>query len=332
MKKSAKALLILLGILVALYLASKALFPFLEMPKPTGQNTVKTEVVYFQHETSYPHMATSGKLREIPVQVYYPEALEEGAHPLFIFSHGSFGIASSNETLFYELASHGYIVMSLSHPYHSFFTRLSSGKTVLVDKTFFAEVVSSPGSKNPSKTLRDLNRWLDPRIEDMNLILDTLMDEKLDNAFEEYINTEKITLSGHSLGGSAALAIGRQRPEDISSLVILEAPFVKDIVSIEADSYVFTEKDYPRSVLHIYSDALWNKMETITTYGQNVKMIQAMDSRYPIYHLEGVGHLGLTDLSLSTPLLTKLLDGGLQKKEPIDALTELNEVVLTFLE
>ncbi|MDO5047772.1 MAG: hypothetical protein Q4D88_04410 [Anaerococcus sp.] len=323
---------IILEILLVLFLGFKVIFPCLDGPKPSGEYKVKEDMVYYDHETKYPKMATNKLIREIPVHVYYPENLEENAHPLFLFSHGSFGVGRSNETLYYELASHGYIVMTLDHPYHSFFTTLSSGKTVFVDKDFLKELANSEGSKNLETTLEELNRWLDPRIEDINLVLDKVMDGNNDNIYEEKIDIQRIVLSGHSLGGSSVLAVGRERSRDIKGLVVLESPFAKDIVAIKNGQYVFREEEYPLAILHIYSDALWGKLDTITTYGLNDKMIKTNNLKFINKHIEGVGHVGLTDFSLTSPFLTNRIDGGLNKKKPQEALLEINELVLNFLE
>ena len=45
-----------------------------------------------------------------------------------------------------ELASHGYVVASLDHPYHSFFKKDTTGKTITVDKEFFQTALSVGGS------------------------------------------------------------------------------------------------------------------------------------------------------------------------------------------
>ncbi|MDO5302203.1 MAG: alpha/beta fold hydrolase [Tissierellia bacterium] len=324
---------LLLGAMaLVFYTALRVVFPLLPMAAPTGPAQVVEERIFYRHPTAFPAMATEGPYREIPLRVYRPRELEPGAHPALIFSHGSFGVASSNETLFHELASRGYLVFSLDHPHHSFFSRGSSGKLTLVDGAFFREVVASRGGEDPRRTLEELSRWLGPRVEDLNFILDELLDGAGDQPLEEMVDPEGIVLAGHSLGGSAALALGRERPEDILALVILEAPFAGDIVGIRGEEFLFVEEEYPRPILHIYSDALWGRMDEITTYGQNVRLLSAQSPKFSNLHLEGVGHLGLTDFSRTSPLLTHLLDGGLDEKSPREALGELNEGVLEFLE
>jgi len=49
-------------------------------------------------------------------------------------------------------------------------------------------------------------------------------------------------------------------------------------------------------------------------------------------HLAGVGHFGLTDLALTSPLVTRLLDGQGSTRHPRSALIAVNEVTLDFVE
>ena len=76
---------------------------------------------------------SDGSDREVPVHFYYPEtdSAESNSFPLILFSHGAFGYYQSNYSTYMELASHGYVVVALDHPHHSFFTKDTAGKTVL---------------------------------------------------------------------------------------------------------------------------------------------------------------------------------------------------------
>ncbi len=330
-KKWKKRLILLASILLIMFTAFKYVVPLNRAPKPSGDKEVRTDQIYYKHKSQFPNMETGDGEREIPVSVWYPKDVSEKNHPLLLFSHGSFGVALSNETLFLELASRGYIVMSLDHPYHSFRTKLSDGKSVMVDFKFIQEVMTSKGSEDLEGTLKSLNNWLQIRLEDINYVLDKILDSEKDNYCENYIDTKRIVLSGHSLGGSAALAIGRERSQEISALVILESPFVTDIVGVEGDEYVFKESEYPLPILHFYSDSLYEKIPDITTYSMNDRLIKSGDPKYVNVHIEGVGHIGLTDMALVSPIITNIIDGGLNKRQAPETLLEINDYVLEFL-
>lgn len=328
-KKNLSLLLVLLGIG---FVSFQLLFPFHEPLKTSGQLTVITETLYFKHETAFPDYATNESQREIPVKLWLPSQSENEQYPLIIFSHGSFGVAESNESLFLELASHGYAIASLDHPYHSFASTLSDGQTILVDSSFFQSVINSQGSEDLQGTLERFVDWQEIRVEDINFVLDSILQDEINQTYLERINPQAILLAGHSLGGSAALEVGRERADELIGVISLEAPFFGDIQGIEGDEYLFVTEEYPLPVLHFYSDALWGRLDEITTYEMNQRLINSQSAKFVNVHIAGSGHIGLTDLSLVTPTVTNLLDGGLNTKPPYEKLAEINQASLNFLE
>ena len=324
-KKLILIFFILAGILLSVF---KFVFPLNEGPKPTGPYGVKNEKSYYIHKTEIPKMATSGSDREVPVSWWLPED-ENTQHPLVIFSHGSFGIEDSNPSLFEELASNGYIVASLGHPYHSFITSLSDGRDVYVDSSFFQSVMNSQGSENLEKTREEFNEWKSIRVEDISFVLDSILS---DEKYSSKIDQEKIFLSGHSLGGSAALEVGRNRANALLGVIALESPFFGDIVGIKGEKYLFTEIEYPLPVLHFYSDALWGKLDEITTYEMNQRLLESNNPKYVNVHVEGSGHIGLSELSLASPFLTNLFDNGMNSKPALEKIEEINKTTLEFLD
>lgn len=90
----------------------------------TGEYKVQeTSAILVDHSRTDP-FEQDGSFREVPVHIYYPET-EEGiadSLPLVVFSHGAFGYYQSNTSTYMELASNGYVVVSMDHPHHSLFT------------------------------------------------------------------------------------------------------------------------------------------------------------------------------------------------------------------
>ncbi|MGI6072262.1 MAG: alpha/beta hydrolase family protein [Lachnospiraceae bacterium] len=317
---------------LVLFTGFRYVVPLTPSPEPTGENKVLTDTVYYRYESDIAEMLTDGNEREIPVKVWYPENMQSKKHPLLVFSHGSFGVSDSNQTLFLELASRGYIVMSLSHPHHSFKSKMSNGKSIMVDFDFIKATMSSKGTEDLEGTLESLRGWTQIRIDDIDLVLDKIFDSNADNTYEQFIDAKRVVLSGHSLGGTAALAVGRQRNKDIKALIILESPFAADIIGIDGDKYVFTDEEYPLPVLHIYSDSLFPRIDETTIYDMNTRLIKSENPMYVNEHIEGAGHIGLTDMSLVSPIITNLIDRGLNKRNPSETLLELNGYVLKFLD
>lgn len=110
-------------------------------------------------------------------------------YPLIIFSNG-YGFTPENHVnISAELASRGYIVASVNHPYGSGVSRLLDGSLVYAQSL-------------PENNLgADLKLWSDDQIfvlnqmQDLSVINDSLLYEKLDH---------RIATMGHSYGGAAA--------------------------------------------------------------------------------------------------------------------------------
>jgi predicted dienelactone hydrolase len=139
--------------------------------------------------------------RSVPVKVHYPRA--EGRFPLAIFSHGGGGNWDSNILQAKHLASHGYIVACPVHVY-------SNLSRVLY-------YMSKPGG--------NLKFWwavhritLDPRAalgrpKDIQFVIDKCSEwNRSDFDLKNKINTDKITVIGHSYGAYTTLVICGARP------------------------------------------------------------------------------------------------------------------------
>ena len=145
-KKSHKVLWIVLGsiatiFVLAVLLIPKLLFTDYEGLPTTGPYSIKQVSAILVDEDRVETFEADGSFREVPVYFYYPDVEQEGDSqesnfPLVVFSHGAFGYYQSNTSTYMELASHGYVVVSLDHPYHSFFTKDTEDKTIIVNPQF----------------------------------------------------------------------------------------------------------------------------------------------------------------------------------------------------
>lgn len=327
-----KWLLLIVALIVTLFTAFQVLLPVHPIVAPTGEYSVVSSDDYFHYPTNNKQIETSKGSREVPVKLWHPEEIETINGKLILFSHGSFGVADSNDSLFNELASHGYVVASLSHPYHSFTTTLEDGSNVRIDRDYLQEILGAQGSDDLEKTLADLEKWSQVHEDDIVQVLEQIQGEKTQNDFLQTVNSNKVILMGHSLGGTAALNLGRER-DDIAAVVALESPFSGDIMDInDDDTYKFTNEPYPLPLLHIYSDATWNELDDSVLYEQNWNYINSENDQYENVYIEGSGHIGLTDMHRVSPILTNVIDGGLNSEDYDTILKQINEAVLLFLE
>ncbi len=117
--------------------------------------------------------------------------ISEGVFPLVLLSHG-FGMSRVNYTAFAEdLASHGYMVVTVDHP--------GSGLTVF-DKEEILGLVPNPNGPD-GKVIEFCN--------DASFIIDELLRKA---EISKHIDKDKIGMMGHSLGGAAALNVDLYDP------------------------------------------------------------------------------------------------------------------------
>ena len=254
---------------------------------------------------------SDGSDREVPVHFYYPETDSAGsnAFPLIVFSHGAFGYYQSNFSTYMELASHGYVVVALDHPHHSFFTKDTAGKTVIVDTDFINDVMGINEEGVSNEQIFTLSQdWLQLRIADENFALDCIERAKIRKSLDASWNTEneetvlkilamtdtdKIGLMGHSLGGASSVTLARQRT-DIDAVVDLDGTMLGEIVGAENGKNIYNEETYNIPVLDFmkekdYTEREQYKKENGTPYVNDYIIYtknKVYETRQRLYELE----------------------------------------------
>jgi dienelactone hydrolase len=157
-----------------------------------------------------------------------PISAEEISYPVVVFSHGYGQIASFNTALMEEIASHGYVVFNLSHPYETPFVvneRLQVIRTTPDRDALVALQERSPGEGSGSALgqLRDTSRLMDMDdmlqhlyrdatflvdrtdcwAEDMLFVIDRIP-ELSDERFQGRLDAKRVAVMGWSFGGGAA--------------------------------------------------------------------------------------------------------------------------------
>lgn len=327
-------------LIVALTVIPALVFPQYKLPKVTGKHKVNTMVYTFKDNNRVDTFSHTGEKREVTVEFWYPDeaALK---YPLVVFSHGAFGVKTSNTSTFNELASNGYVVCSIDHPYQALFTVSTDRKFIMLDKSFMQEVNGVNNDVYDDETDYKLEqKWLKVRTEDMNFVIDTIIKyTKANNMDKVYslIDTGKIGLIGHSLGGAASVQLGRER-SDINAVINLDADLLGEYTAFNNGKYEVNRSIYPIPILSIYSDDMKRLFEKVTN--ENIvlpqKLISATAPKSFELYLEGTNHMSLTDLPLSSPFLTSLISGsakskiGTQAANKYDILEKMNNIVLQF--
>lgn len=128
-------------------------------------------------------------------------AVAEGRHPIVILSPGNETNIAFYGSLAEELASQGYMVIGIDHPFQVAATVVANGEVAVYDT---AMDTGQPGSVTPK---------IEERVADVKFVLDSLRsDESELAAFAASADLGRIGIAGHSNGGLTAFEMCRVDP------------------------------------------------------------------------------------------------------------------------
>jgi predicted dienelactone hydrolase len=326
-------------LLVSLALIPALIFPQYVPPQVTGPHQVATVTYTYTDESRIETFTTTGEHRQVNVEFWYPKD-GPGPYPLVVFSHGAFGVKTSNTSTFLDLASNGYVVCSIDHPYHALMTTSSDGRRIMVDSSFLKEVQDvNAGKYDEATSFKIEKKWMALRTADINFVLDTILSNGQgagQDAVYRLIDPDKIGLMGHSLGGESAAEVARER-DDIDAVVNLDADMGGEYLAYGDGRYVLNDTVYPVPILNILADDMVRLMAD-NQDPDLVIAVQHVDATAPQafeVHLEGTNHMSLTDLPLVSPFLVSVINasvpkGGGQAADSLGTIEKMNDLVLRF--
>lgn len=295
-----------------------------------------------------------GSFREVPVYIYYPETTGDvsDSFPLVVFSHGAFGYYQSNTSTYMELASNGYVVVSLDHPHHSLFTKDTAGKMILVDQGFLQSVMEVGNSTDPNASAEEklslYQEWMDLRTADIGFVLDTIETAKAAGEMsdvwflsEESRNTilsvldktdlQSVGLMGHSMGGAASAALGRER-DDVSAVIDLDGTMLAEYAGVADGQFVISDQPYELPILEFVN---WETRNQLMEYLSdeedypNTKVMKYAGTGFSVVFRD-TKHMDFTDLPLLSPVIGKMLGSGERDKK--ETMMIVNSIVLEFFD
>jgi len=230
-------LLAFIGVLFSL------LLPMFNLPEPTGNYPVGTAVLYFKDSTRIEDAGPAGNsARELMVQIWYPsqpshhrfaryrEKRETNAlssyqseiltharldapmahtgapFPVILFNHSWGGRRTNYTFLTEELASHGYVVVSIDHTYNASLVAFPDGREIHGNAS---NAINDPGSSSVSQVRAIWDKELAKSVADQRFILDRIeaMNRAGGSLWFGGLNTKMTGAIGHSFGGAAATAV-----------------------------------------------------------------------------------------------------------------------------
>jgi len=132
-----------------------------------------------------------------------PIAGSGGPFPVLIFGHRWGGRRTQNTVLAEELASHGYVVVSIDHPLNTARMERSDGSVVRSDRAAaLGDLEGSSAAAIRALWAKELEIW----VADDRFVLDKMLANN-DGWFAGRLDEQRIGAFGHSFGGAAALAL-----------------------------------------------------------------------------------------------------------------------------
>jgi dienelactone hydrolase len=216
------------------------IFPVFQLPPPTGPYAVGTSIRHLVDE-SRADPVKPGAPRELMVQIWYPAErgskgrvalyqeratttlwdarfslakthsvidatlrASETRYPVLLYAPSWNGMRTENTHLAEQMASQGFVVVGIDHPYSSFATVFPDGRVItskLLDEDFYVTEASF------DRFLKTAETEIRTRADDARFVLNAL--EKLDavdegGPFAHRLDLDHVGIFGFSLGGGVA--------------------------------------------------------------------------------------------------------------------------------
>jgi len=229
------------ALLLALCCVLSWALPMFKLPAPTGRYAVGTTIVYLVDNSRIEDAApASGRKRELMVQLWYPAQPGHGSvaryrrrlettllssyqavlptnswldapidragapYPVLIYNHSWDGRRTQSTYLTEELASHGYVVASIDHPYNAASVAFPDGRVI---RSIAQPAIGQLIDTTPQEVEQIGNAEADKQALDVRFVLDQLtrMNNQQGSPWCQTMDPAHTGVLGHSIGGAVAV-------------------------------------------------------------------------------------------------------------------------------
>ena len=256
-------------------------------------------------------------LVKVPAYIDTPIVPTTEGYPVVLFSHGWNGFNAQNTSQALNLASHGYIVVGIQHPYGAVVTVFQDGTVVRNDPSALPEGVPDEEYKIAAQKL--VNQWAG----DISYALDFIEAQNNDSASPLYnsIDTSKIGAYGHSTGGGATIRFCGT--DERCKALLGQDPFMRP-VSDEVVEHGVTQPSF-----FMFSQSWADETDSRNNQLFDPFYKRSEDPLGSIY-IDGTKHYDFSDLPLLSPLAPQLgLKGPINGKR---VTLIVNDYLLSFFD
>jgi len=231
--------------------------PMFRLPKPSGPYAVGTRTLYFvdpsrtemhpgaphiQREVVaqlwYPSSALTGKRAVyrlwketdprstyqavLPVDALQDAPLANGRFPIVLFNHAWRGFRNRSTFMEQDLASHGFVVIGVGHPWNAAIMQLHDGR--VADGRLQVDLGNFYGP--PALTLEQHEALADSEMriqtDDDRFLLDELtkLDQSPNSPWTGHLDLTHVGAFGHSFGGAVSAELAREDPRVRSAILL----------------------------------------------------------------------------------------------------------------
>lgn len=226
--------------LIASSVTAAIVLPMFQLPKATGPYRVGTTVIHLiDHRRREGYSTNPADRRELNIQLWYPtsavsgeqapyrrkaettflssyqaaiptEAFEDvaiaapnGPNAIVIFNHAWNGLRTQDTFETIDLASHGFVVVSIDHTYNAMRTAFPDGRVITPRSGDLDDFTR----ESPAILFERANAELRTESADDSFLLDTLQQWNGDasSPFFRKLDLSRVGVMGHSFGGAVAI-------------------------------------------------------------------------------------------------------------------------------
>ncbi|MFX0580647.1 alpha/beta hydrolase family protein [Nocardia nepalensis] len=241
-----------------------------------------------------------------------PISAERARWPVVLFSPGYGAPRAFYTGLVSDLASRGFVVLAIDHPYEAAVTELADG-------TIATQVENFPD--NDADGERYMIDQLEVRRGDLSFVIDQLDRPEAVGSLADRLDTDHIAAIGHSFGGASAIAAAADDPR-IKAAANIDGTLYGDIPGRALQRpFLLLESDHAETG---HSGRYLDRNRDL------IQHLRAVGFRYEIAE---ANHFGFTDvpLFLAAPARFALAQfiGG--ERGPVDTQHTANDILAEFL-
>lgn len=333
-------------LLIAVSATATTILPMFQIPAATGPYHVGTAIVHLvdnSRRENYLHDPNAR--RELNIQLWYPTDAIQGKHapyrrvgettftsryqsaiatdafedapmaaprgpnPIVLFNPAWNGLRTQDTFATMDLASHGFVVISIDHTYNAIRTAFPDGRIVLAQSGDLDDF----NRESAERLFERGNGELQTQVADNSFVLDTLQHWNLDAAspYHGMLDLARVGVMGHSFGGSVAIQTAISDPRVRSAINMdgwvfgdfIHAGLNKPLLQMIDDEPFPTEQDFASSDRTVHGYACFNGIFLISL------QTSFQNNGGELLRFIGAKHMDFSDRPLFSPV-RKLTSSG----------------------